>query len=37
MITTNLGDFDPAYILLLTGCDCFFSGKIQTFKLFSPF
>lgn len=36
MITTNLGDdFDPAYILLLTGCDCFFSGKIQTFKLFS--
>lgn len=36
IITTNPGDdFDPAYILLLTGCDCFFSSKIQTFKLFS--
>lgn len=36
MHTTNLGDvFERACILLLTGCDCFFSGKIQTFKLFS--
>lgn len=35
-ITSNLGDdFDPAYILLLTGCDCFFTDKIQTLKLFS--
>lgn len=29
--------FDPAYILLLTGCDCFFSGKKKSklLKLFS--
>lgn len=30
-ITTNLGDFDPAYVLLVTGCDCLFFW----FKLFS--
>lgn len=36
-IITNRGDdFDPAYILLLTGCDCFLSGKMQTFNC-SPF
>lgn len=35
-ITTNLGDdFNPAYVLLVTGCDCLFSGEIQTLKLFS--
>lgn len=35
-MTINCGDdFDPAYILLLTGCDCFLSGKIQNFELFS--
>lgn len=36
-ITAMVGDdFDPAYILLLTGCDCFLSGKMQTLNC-SPF